>query len=239
MRCLSLTLPDAASNLALDEALLLQAETGRSGEVLRLWEAPKPVVVLGSGCRLSADVKVATCQAEGVPVLRRASGGGTVLLGRGCLCFSLVLAYERSPALREVRSSYAFILQRIKMALDGLGPAFEQAGTSDLTVAGEHKISGNAQQRKRTYLLHHGTVLYDFDLTLVGRYLLMPSRQPGYRGQREHDAFLTNLAADPAELRRRLRAAWEADADSAAWPRDLVSQLVSDKYSQAEWVNRC
>src|SRR5713101_1696181 len=106
MRLLDLTLPTAAENLALDEALLLDAEAAAGGEVLRLWEWPAFAVVLGSASRLAEDVDEAACLADGVPILRRASGGGTVLLGPGCLCYSLVLAYASSPALREIRSSY-------------------------------------------------------------------------------------------------------------------------------------
>src|SRR2546430_4823585 len=99
MHFLDLTLPSAAENLALDEALLLEAEAGRGGEVLRLWEWPTPAVVLGSACVLRDDVDEDACTAGCVPILRRASGGGTVLLGRGCLCCSLVLSMESAPEL--------------------------------------------------------------------------------------------------------------------------------------------
>src|SRR4051794_13957499 len=111
MHLLDLTLPTAATNLALDEALLLEADAGRGGEVLRLWEWPTPAVVLGAGCRLAEDVDEAACARDGVPVLRRSSGGGTVLLGAGCLCYSLVLSYARDAALREIRPSYRFTLE--------------------------------------------------------------------------------------------------------------------------------
>ena len=65
---LDLTLPSPAENLALDEALLLDAEAG-GGEVLRLWELPTLAVVLGSGGVLADDVRVSACAADGVPVL--------------------------------------------------------------------------------------------------------------------------------------------------------------------------
>ena len=84
MRFLDLTLPTPAENLALDEALLLEAEAGRGEELLRVWEWPTFAVVLGSGCRLGAEVNEAACRSDHVPILRRASGGGTVLLGAGC-----------------------------------------------------------------------------------------------------------------------------------------------------------
>src|SRR5207244_5579730 len=115
--------------------------------------------------------------------VRRARGGGTVLLGPCCLLFSRVLAYERSAALREIPTSYVSILGRIRDALSDAVPGTELAGTSDLAVAGR-KCSGNAQQRKRRYLLHHGTLLYGFHVERVGRYLHRPARQPDYRGGR-------------------------------------------------------
>ena len=85
--------------------------------MLRLWERPAPAVVLGSGCKLHEDVDVAACEADGVPLVRRSSGGGTVLLAKGCLCYSLVLAFERNPALSEIRSSYGWILSKVIEAL--------------------------------------------------------------------------------------------------------------------------
>ena len=237
MLWLDLTLPAAADNLALDEALLLEAEAGRGGEVLRLWEWPHHAVVLGSGCRLADDVDEAACRADGVPLLRRASGGGTVLLGPGCLCYSLVLAYDRSPALREIPFSYAYILGRVREALHDLLPGIEQAGTSDL-MAGGRKFSGNSQQRKRGHLLHHGTLLYDFDLAAVGRYLRLPARRPEYRGRREHAEFLRNLPAGADDLKRRLRDAWGAREETTAWPRREVERLVAEKYTREEWIRR-
>jgi lipoate-protein ligase A len=237
MHFLDLTLPTPAENLALDEALLLQAEGGASGEVLRLWEWPAPVVVLGAACRLAADVNEAACLADNVPVHRRASGGGTVLWGNGCLLYSLVLAYDRDPALAGVASSYIYILDRIAVALNTLAPGIARAGISDLAV-GDRKVSGNAQQRKRDYLLQHGTLLYDFDIGQVGRYLHSPKRQPDYRGGREHLDFLTNLPITEAELKHALRQCWEANIELRTWPEVSVCQLVADKYCQEQWVRR-
>ena len=236
MQLLDLTLSTIAENLALDEALLLRAEAD-GGEVLRFWEWPEPAVILGSGCRLEEEVNEAPCREDNVPILRRASGGGTVLLGAGCLCYSLVLAYERAPELREIRPSYRYILERVGESLAGLLPDIACAGTSDL-AAGGRKFSGNSQQRKRSYLLHHGTLLYGFDVAPVGRYLRIPARQPDYRQGRAHAAFLVNLPVGAAELRRRLREAWGANSDSLSWPQDKVRELVAEKYTKPEWIRR-
>ena len=67
-------------------------------------------------------------------------------------------------------------------------PGITQAGISDLSLGGR-KFSGNAQQRKQTAILHHGTLLYAFDLPSISRYLKQPPRQPEYRGNRDTRTF--------------------------------------------------
>jgi lipoate-protein ligase A len=237
MRFLDLTLSTAAENLALDEALLLEAEAGRGGEVLRLWEYPRLAVVLGSGGVLADDVNEAACLADGVPLLRRSSGGGTVLLGPGCLLFSLVLALDLAPELAGIRSSYTAILSRVCVALSGVLGGPEMVGISDLAADGK-KFSGNAQQRKRSHVLHHGTLLYAFDLPLLGRYLKEPPRQPEYRAGRGHAEFVCNFPCSGDELRRRFRNTWEAAEPLTEWPRAEVRQLVEEKYALEAWTRR-
>jgi lipoate---protein ligase len=237
MKYIDLTLPSVADNLALDEALLLEAEAGRRGEILRFWEWSTPAVILGAGSRLAKDVNEAACRTDRVPIVRRSSGGGTVLVSAGCLCYSLVLSYDRDTTLREIQSSFRFILGRMRDALPKYNGGLELAGTSDLALAGK-KFSGNSQQRKRHFLLHHGTILYAFDIKPVDRYLLMPTRQPDYRLQRKHSEFLTNLDCDPVDLRLRLLTAWNVNRKATMWPENAVHKLVHDKYAQAEWIRR-
>lgn len=237
MTLLDLTLPTAAENLALDEALLLAAEAGTGGEVLRLWENPAPAVVLGSGGSVRIDVNVPACDADGVPVLRRASGGGTVLVGPGCLCFTVVLAYARAPGLDQIGPSARYVLEFVRRALRHVAPGAAVEGTSDLAVGGR-KFSGSAQQRKRRHFLHHGTLLASFDLGLIGKYLNPPERQPAYRAGRPHGEFVTALPADTATLRRLLTAAWQPAGAYAPVPVDVVEQLVAGKYGRDDWTRR-
>jgi lipoate-protein ligase A len=235
MHYLERVLPVAVDNVALEEALLLEAEAGQGGEVLRVWEYPAPVVVLGSACILREEVHEDNCRHDGVEILRRSSGGGTVLWGPGCLLYSLVLRYDRHPLLEDLRGSYRFILERILAALDL--PGAEQAGISDLALGGR-KFSGNAQQRKRHHLLHHGTLLYGFDLDLAGRYLKLPPRRPEYRRDRDHRDFIGNIARSADWMRQRLRETWQADEDRTDWPEDRVRQLVAERFGTREWIYR-
>ena len=77
------------------------------------------------------------------------------------------------------------------------------------------KISGNAQQRKRTHFLHHGTLLCGFDLSLIAKYLNAPERQPEYRRDRPHAEFVTNLPATVAQVKRLLIAEWQPEGEYA------------------------
>jgi lipoate-protein ligase A len=236
MKLLDLTLPTAAENLALDEALLLAAEEGTGGEALRLWEQPDYAAVVGSGGSVAIDVNVAACAADGVPILRRASGGGTVLLGTGCLCFTLVLSYEHAPGLNDIRASNRYVLARVAKALAPV-VACSVEGTSDL-AAGGVKFSGNAQQRKRTHFLHHGTLLCGFDLALVSKYLNPPERQPDYRRDRPHAEFIANLPVTVEEARRLLVAEWRPGGEYAPVPWEKMRELVAEKYGREEWNRR-
>lgn len=234
MHFLDRTLPTLEENLALDEALLLQAEQ-HSLEVLRLWEWPGEAVVLGAGGRLLQEVHLDRCQHDRVPVLRRSSGGGTVLLGPGCLLFSLIVPYRRHPALADLHASYRYLLEPICRGLESFHQPIRQAGISDL-VWGEKKFSGNAQQRKRHHLLHHGTLLYAFDLTRLEVYLKHPPRMPEYRLDRPHLEFVTNLSVSRADLSARLRETWQATQPLETIP-DL-KELLEEKYRSLQWHQR-
>jgi lipoate-protein ligase A len=230
------TLPSLAANLALDEVLLRRAEEAGTGELLRFWGWPEPGVVLGAGGEVGKDVHLERCTSEGVPIHRRSSGGGTVLLGKGCLLFSLVLSVERAPELKHVNASYRWILEKLAEALAPFG-AVRHEGICDLAIGGK-KFSGNAQQRKQRFILHHGTLLYDFDLAKISHYLKLPERQPEYREDRTHGDFVMNLPADSEALKRMLRESWGAVEGTMEFPVETVEQLVAEKYSREEWVFR-
>ena len=236
MHALDLTLLTLAENLALDEALLLDAEAG-GPEALRFWEWPDLAVVIGAGGKWAEEANLAACQNDSVPILRRSSGGGAVLLGPGCLMFSLVLAFDRDPHLTDLHGSYRWILNRMAEALAPLAPGIAPAGISDLAVAGR-KFSGNAQQRKRTHFLHHGTLLCCFDLTQIPRYLAHPSREPDYRERRSHLDFVTNLDVPIAKVKASLGSAWQALEAMKEWRRVMVNTLCEQKYNCPDWHQR-
>lgn len=243
MLLLDLTLPTAAENLALDEALLDAVDDEPAApELLRLWECPQYAVVLGRSCRAAEEVELRVCAAEGVPVLRRTSGGGTVVIGPGCLMYSLRLSYLQRPHLRMLDQAHLEVLQTTAAAINGLldDSTIQPRGTSDLAI-GDWKVSGNSLRCKRNFLLYHGTLLYDFDLARVARWLKPPPREPDYREHRPHGAFVRNLPAFPDRLQSALIAAWRATevvdvrSPAATITQQLAVELLHNRYSRDEW----
>ncbi|HJT18842.1 MAG TPA: lipoate--protein ligase family protein [Nitrospira sp.] len=237
IRLLDLTLPSPAGNLALDETLLDEADERGGDPVLRFWESDRHFVVLGRSSRLDDDVHVAVCEADGVPVLRRASGGGTVLQGPGCLSYALVLPLDLHPHLASIRSTYRFILDRIAAALQRWEPAIAFHGISDLAIEGM-KVSGNAQRRQRRALLFHGTVLYGMQAGMIARYLKHPARQPDYRRNRPHEAFVRTINAKPDEIKQAVAEAWSVGSTLDTWPDVRLQGRIMDVMRRSDFSAR-
>ena len=88
------------------------------------------------------------------------------------------------------------------------------------------KVGGNAQRWLKSAMLHHGTLLSDFDLASIPRYLSRPERQPEYRAGRDHAAFVTNLDLPRATVTNAVRAAFGAGGELDDPPLELMRDLM-------------
>jgi len=238
MKYLDLTFADPAENLACDDALLSWFEARQTGDsLLRIWQAESHFVVLGHSNKVDAEIHRSGCVAAGIPVLRRISGGGAVVQGPGCLNYSLFLNTEL-VSLRSVGESFHHVLRRHQDVVEKLGRAeVHIEGISDLTVAGR-KFSGNAQYRKRVYVLIHGTFLLNFDLPLIDRCLQMPARQPEYRRNRPHGEFIANLGFDGGLVRAGLIETWDATQGFTDVPWAAIRELAQAQYRSSDWLEK-
>lgn len=277
MQFLDLTLPTLAENLALDEALLEHADSTSStsepslaslpvssgapsstatatvpsggGETLRVWQAASPCVVLGRSSRVADEVDQVVAAREGIPIFRRVSGGATVIAGPGCLFYALILSLEQRPELRMLDQAHHCVMSRMQTALCDQLPDLISDGTCDLVLK-QKKISGNSVRVGREWMLYHGTLLLNMDLSYVDRLLKHPPREPEYRRGRSHLDFIDNCYLAAPAVIEAWRLAWKAVAPapnipaannsaanfpSANIPGALVERLVREKYSQASW----
>lgn len=147
---------------------------------LRWYRIEPPALLLGMSQR-PHEVDLAACAAAGVRVHRRQSGGGVVLAGGPLLMFDLALPHTDPLATPDLTASYRWLGEVWAAALAGLGvetrvvPVAEAradtaaldpllkrvcfAGRSPYEVlAGERKIVGLAQVRRRSGALFQGGI---------------------------------------------------------------------------------
>jgi len=236
MKYLDMTFPTPQQNLACDEALILGCEdSSHRDELLRFWEPSDYFVVLGYSGKIHSEIDLASCQANSIPILRRCSGGGTVLQGPGCLNYSLILRIDHRDPLQGISQTNSFVLGSLKQALEPLiGAGVEIQGHTDLAV-GMRKFSGNAQYRKRRFLLFHGTFLLHFDISFLEKLLPVPSKQPVYRQNRKHETFLTNLNLPPDNIKEAVKQSWSAGEEFKNIPFEAIERLARERYSRDEW----
>lgn len=177
------------ANLAFEERFF-QAEKDETSIYLVFYENVESIV-LGKSLLIDEEVYL---HKHPPPVYRRISGGGTVYHAQGNLNYAIFLSLGKFPELINVSLSYQRLLTAVA---DGIGPRVAIRGYSDLghAVRGEHrKFSGNAQCRKRGWLMLHGTLVYNpILLRRIPWYLKMPPKQPAYRAGRSHRSFMTNV----------------------------------------------
>lgn len=240
MNLLDLTMPTPAENLALDEALLNWAEEHQGPDILRFWESDRHFVTLGYANKVKEEVNILQCGSLGISILRRCSGGGTVLQGPGSLSYAVVLKISEVAALESITGTNRFVMDKNRQAISSvLGESVTVEGFTDLALSGL-KFSGNAQRRKRNYLLFHGTFLtQNADVSLIERCLLPPPRQPEYRRHRSHAEFLTLLQVSAESIKAVLKKAWLADRQAETIPQNEVTRLISEQYGREEWNLRC
>ena len=165
LRLLKTAWRDAELNLALEWAMLELMRAGSSPNVLRLWTNGPCVVIDRSGKAL-AEVRLGTCEALGIPVLKRPTTGGAVYHDEGNLNWTVVMEKAgrygfRWPSELEQRASHA-ILQLIKA--HGLEGRYE--ARRGVFVRGR-KISGIAMYIGQRAILVHGTLLVCSDLSAL------------------------------------------------------------------------
>jgi len=188
--------------LALEEWLLRHDPKSRCWLILGSHDPPHPAsceVVLGLGGKVEKLVNAEVAESDGIPLLKRFSGGGTVALDRQSLLTTFI---GRNEVMDSIVAPYPREL--MEWSYDRFAPVFSchlQAKRSPVPKfelrendysLDDLKIGGNAQSIVRGGWLHHTSFLWDYDERNMG-YLKIPEKRPAYRGDRDHNAFITRL----------------------------------------------
>jgi len=197
------------SNMPIYEQLLLEERLLRATN--QNWciintGAPR-AIVMGISGKKEELVDCERVSQAGIPLIKRFSGGGTVIVDEETLFVTLICQQDLfsfpaypEPILRWHEALYQDAFQH---------PLFHLREND--FVIGEKKCGGNAQYIQKGRWLHHTSFLWDYSQENMS-YLLMPKKTPSYRKARAHSDFLCKLSEyfpSKEELTRELLSALE------------------------------
>lgn len=235
---------DAAYNQALEE-WLYTAYPGQ--DFLLLWRN-RPAVVCGKFQNIYQEVNLLEAQGQDVALVRRISGGGTVYHDLGNINYSLIGHKEGLGA------NYRPILDKVCASLARLGAQVEILDDISLGLAGGPgglKISGSAQASSQDRLVHHGTLLYDSDLSALERLANGHNENFSTRGTRSvpwpvanlRDHLPRDLGDSQTFLEAWLAALQEVLTISVSdalvlseTDQQAIDQLYREKYTSWAWT---
>lgn len=174
---------------------------------------PDRSVVLGISGKPHQLVDVRRALDDGVRVIKRFSGGGTVIVDRDTQFVTLVMNAAAVPDLalfpRQIMDWTGSLYGGRPHGVFADVPGW-QLRENDYVI-GERKVGGNAQSISKDRWLHHTSFLWDFREETM-KYLTNPAKQPRYRANRSHSDFLAPLKTympDRNALATRIEAALE------------------------------
>jgi len=176
-RFIDLEVHSAFENMAIDESIMLSMKEGKVKPTLRLYRWSPSAVSIGTFQGMMDEVDIDFCKAQNINAIRRITGGGAVYHDyNGEITYSIILPKGHRFAPDDIIASYKIICKGLVMALDHLGIQAEFKPINDVVTGGK-KISGNAQTRRYSCVLQHGTTILDLDVNVMFQALKVPKEK--------------------------------------------------------------
>ncbi len=201
-------------NMAVDRALIDSVASGESLPVMRLYGWTCPAITVGYFQKIDETVRRDFCRKNDIPVIRRITGGGTVLHDME-ITYSLTVPGDSSFIPKNLDSSFKYILEPLIMTLRHLGLKAVFKPVNDILV-NSRKISGSAQTRKKGVIQQHGTLILDINRELFINALKFDEEKLKSRG-----------ITDPLEGLTTMKECLNRDAD-AGLINSIHSQIIKN-----------
>jgi len=225
---------DAATNMALDEAIAEAVAFRIAGPTMRFYGWRPAAVSIGRFQNLEEVVDLEQCRKLGVDVVRRSTGGGAVFHDIGKeVTYSVICPEDMMP--KDINEAYQEIGGWIVNALRFLGIEGSFEPINDVVVNGK-KISGSAQSRRNGIFVQHGTLLYDIDRMRMFSVLKVPKDK-----MQAHE--LEEVADRVTSVREQKKVPWDYVAAAMAnafiinreW---YAGDITQDELARAEVISK-
>jgi lipoate-protein ligase A len=174
-RFLQTGLNTAATNMAIDRAVLVANSEGKVPPTVRFFAWKPPAISIGYFQSLNDEVDLENCKKLGIDYVRRITGGGAVF-HEDELTYSIIIPESHPQISKNIMKSYGRICGALIKGLKNLGVESNYAPINDI-IANNKKISGSAQTRKLKTVLQHGTILTDVDVDKMFSLLKVPNEK--------------------------------------------------------------
>ena len=236
MNYLNLTTTDPAFNLAVEEYVFDYLPKDRM--YVMLWQNDNAIII-GKNQNTLAEINESFVQENGIRVVRRLSGGGAVYHDMGNLNFTVI-----ADAQGENLDFGRFCALVVK-ALQKVGVRAEINGRNDMTIDGK-KFSGNAQYLRQGRVMHHGTILFDSNASVLANALKVDEAKIQAKGVKSVRSRVTNvrpcLPVDMTlpQFRKILLDTILEEAPGEEYILDekdlaVVAKLKTDRYDTWQW----
>lgn len=224
----------ATLNMAIDEALI---ENIGQAPVLRIYGWRPAAISVGYFQSIKEEVDLEKCSQLGVDVVRRLTGGGTVLHE-----FELTYSFITKQYQQNILESCRWICEAIVMSINRLGFDASFVPLNDIVVNGK-KVSGSAQTRRKGVLLQHGTLLLSVDVDKMFSVLKVPSEKLRDKIVKDVKERVTSLAGTTfddmaSSLKTSFAEKFDAKLVADTLSTEEISRakwLAERKYSSKEW----
>ncbi|MBZ9686970.1 lipoate--protein ligase [Clostridium estertheticum] len=170
-------------NLALEEYFL---KAFKGEEYFILWQN-EPAIIIGRNQNTIEEINKDYVEENNIKVVRRLSGGGAVYHDLGNLNFTFIVKANKANI-----NNFKKFTDSIVDSLEKIGVKAEFTGRNDITIEGK-KFSGNSQYYFKDRLLHHGTILFNSDLSVVQNALQVKASKIESKGIKSVRSRVTNV----------------------------------------------
>ena len=244
--CVYLSTPSlsVSYNLALDDVLVERVRSGRCPVVLRVWNWSETAIIIGRSQSVVHEVDAVLVASTGLKVARRASGGGAMYVSpNGVITYSIIVPESALSGL-SIRQSYEVCDAWAVLALRDIGIDAHYIPINDIGCA-EGKIAGAAQARRNGVVIHHTTMAYDVDVSMIAAVLRLTQPRIHSRGVASAPKVISPLVNQTSLSREAIISAMTDRfmRDYHATPASLTSdefaaaeQIARTKYESDDWL---
>ncbi len=238
MRYLLTNARDAFTNMATDEALLINGKP-----TVRFYKWDPSAISIGYFQSMIEEVDIEECKSKNVDVVRRITGGGAVYHGEGEITYSIVVPESFVPT--NIRESFLFLCSGLVEGFNTLGLEARFAPINDIVVNGK-KISGSANTRRYKNVLQHGTILCKLDVAEMFSLLRISDEKIRDKAIASAEERVTSIENEIGEIEEKKVINAMIDGFERAFDVNLVegkmdekerslAEKLREKYASKKW----